>query len=371
VKPLSLLLVGPLPPPPGGMANQTRQLAGLLAEEGISVQVVRTNADYRPTWVSRVKGLRAIFRFVPYVCRLYRTAACADVAHVMANSGWAWHLLAAPAIVVARLRDVPIVVNYRGGLAEHFLARQAWIVRRVLRDSVLVVPTEFLRQVFARHGMKARTVPNVVDLARFHPVERVHSTRDKPHIVVTRNLEHLYGNDLALQAFALIKRRHPGARMSIAGSGPERAGLEAMATRLGVENAVTFTGRLEGAAITTLYQDADLLLNPSRADNTPNAVLEALACGVPVVSTDVGGVPFLVEHGRTALLVPAESPEALADAAMHVLGDAALRDRLVMNGLETANDCSWGRVKSRWLSLYDEVSQPRRDATDARRRVPS
>ena len=112
------------------MANQTRQLARLLEAEGCSVTVVRTNAPYRPAWIGRVRGVRALFRLVPYIISLWRAMrGQSDLAHVMANSGWAWHLFAAPAIRIAALRGVPVVVNYRGGEAAPFLAAGARVRR--------------------------------------------------------------------------------------------------------------------------------------------------------------------------------------------------------------------------------------------------
>ena len=95
---LRVLLVGPLPPPAGGMANQTRQLAELLRAEGAQVEVVQVNAPYRPAWAERLKGVRALFRLLPYLLHLWRGCGRADVVHVMANSGWSWHLFAAPAV---------------------------------------------------------------------------------------------------------------------------------------------------------------------------------------------------------------------------------------------------------------------------------
>src|SRR5690606_20780356 len=78
-------LVGPLPPPAGGMANQTRQLAWLLREAGIEVELVQVNAPYRPSWIARARMLRAAFRLLPYLLRLWRCAGSVDLMHVMAN----------------------------------------------------------------------------------------------------------------------------------------------------------------------------------------------------------------------------------------------------------------------------------------------
>jgi len=123
-RPVKVTVVGPLPPPSGGMANQTRQLARLLEQSGFVVEMVQTNTPYSPTWIGRVRGLRALFRLLPYGYRLWRSARHVDLFHVMANSGWAWHLWAAPAVWIAALHGKPIIVNYRGGDAKAFLGRQ-------------------------------------------------------------------------------------------------------------------------------------------------------------------------------------------------------------------------------------------------------
>ena len=348
-----VLLVGPLPPPSGGMANQTRQLKRLLEGEGVRVSLVQTNAPYRPAWVESLRGIRAIFRLVPYRRDLARGCAAADVVHVMANSGWAWHLFAAPAIRIARRKGRPVVVNYRGGLAREFLAQSAASVKATLRGTRLVVPSEFLREVFAGHGVHADIIPNVVDTATFRPADASRAFRaDAPHVVIARNLESIYGIDVGLEALALLRRDAPGLTASIAGSGPDRAALEDQARRLGLADCVRFTGRLDVAGMVALYQSADLVLNPVRADNTPNSVLEALACGVPVVSTNVGGVPYLVQDRQTAMLAPTESPSGLAAAMAEVLRDPALRQGLIDRGLARARACAWPVVRDQWLHAY-------------------
>ena len=349
-----MLLVGPLPPPSGGMANQTRQLMRLLQSEGILVTVAQTNSPYYPAWIGSIKGVRAAFRFLPYFRTLWRLVPGADVVHVMANSGWAWHLFAAPAIWVARRYGKPTVVNYRGGLAAEFLQSSASRVRGMLVRVCLVVPSEFLRAVFDRHGLSAVIVPNIVDTDVFCPARIHHPAGDQqaPHVVIARNLEKIYGIDVGLRALAILRTEHPGLRVSIAGSGPERANLEALASALGLSSAVRFTGQLDVPAMAALYQSADLVLNPVRADNTPNSVLESLACGIPVVTTNVGGVPHLVEHRLTAWLTEPECPDALADGMSIVLRDRDLRRRLSTQGRIRAESCAWPVVKHQWLQVY-------------------
>ena len=343
-------LVGPLPPPSGGMANQTRQLARLLTESGLSVEVVQTNAPYRPAWVRHLRGVRAVFRLVPYLVRLWRSAGRVDLFHIMANSGWAWHFFAAPAVWIAHLRGIPAIVNYRGGEAESFLCREArWVRPTLSRARSIVVPSGFLERVFANWGVATEIVPNIIDLDRFSPGA---GRLGRTHIVVTRNLEPIYDIPTALRAFATIRGKYPNAQMSIAGSGPLRGELERLAQALHIAEAVRFTGRLDNEQLPDLYRSADLMLNPSTADNMPISILEALASGVPVVSTNVGGVPFLVDDGSTALLVPPRCPDEMGAAALRVLGEPSVASRLRAAGLSAAKRYAWTQVREQLFAVY-------------------
>ena len=353
---LRIALVGPLPPPAGGMANQTRQLADLLRKDGVQVDVVQVNADYWPGWVSGITGVRALFRLAPYLIRLWRAVGEAQVVHVMANSGWSWHLFAAPAVWIARLRSVPVVVNYRGGGAEAFFAKSYhWVAPTLRQAAAVVVPSAFLQQIFAQREIGASIVPNIVDLARFGLPGRIAQGASQ-HIVVTRNLEPIYDIDTALKAFSLVHARLPEARLSIAGSGAELDRLKRLADTLGIAAAVTFCGSIDNAMIAELYRGADLMLNPSTVDNAPISILEALASGVPVVSTNVGGVPFLVKDRQTALLVPPGDAPAMAGAAIELLTDRTVARRLSDAGRRAAEQFAWPVVRRGWLDVYQMLA---------------
>ena len=347
-------LVGPLPPPFGGMANQTRQLAELLTGEGISVSIAQVNTPYQPSWVGKIPFLRAVFRLIPYIRSLWRQAGSSDLIHVMANSGWSWHLFAAPAIWIAHWRKVPIIVNYRGGEAGAFLEKSAAKIRWSLsRASGLAVPSGFLQEVFGRFGIAAEVVPNIINLERFQNPNPHRSTRR--HLLVARNLEPIYDNETAIRAFALVHSRYPDSTLTIAGSGPEASKLKALADHLSLSTAIKFTGRLEPQAMASLYREADIAINPSLVDNMPNSVLEALASGIPIVSTNVGGVPYVVRDGETALLVPARSPEVMASAILRLIEEPSLSSRLIDNGLAEVQRYTWNTVWPIWEKVYQSA----------------
>ncbi|MBN8500207.1 MAG: glycosyltransferase family 4 protein [Sphingomonadales bacterium] len=348
----AICVVGPLPPPSGGMANQCEQLVRLLREEGLEVELVRTNMPYRPAWVAGMPVLRAGFRLLPYLLHLWRAAERARVMHVLANSGWAWHLLAAPAMLIARLQNIPVIINYRGGNADSFFSRAPRHVLRLLaKASLRVTPSEFLQRVFSRYGLAAEVIPNIIDLSRFAPAP-ARSFGDAPQVVVTRNLEAIYGIPTAIRAFARIVPAFPRAQLTVAGSGPELSRLQALVTEMGLKDSVRFPGRIENACIPALYAAADCLLNPSTVDNMPISILEAFASGVPVVSTCAGGIPNMVEQGVSGLLVPVGDHEAMARELLHVLQDPSLAAGLRQAGLKQAERYAWPRVRTQWLDAY-------------------
>lgn len=104
-----------------------------------------------------------------------------------------------------------------------------------------------------------------------------------------------------------------------------------------------------------LYREADIAINPSLVDNMPNSVLEALASGLPVVSTNVGGVPYIVRDDKTALLVPPRSPEAMASAITRLIDEPSLCSRLIDNGLAEVQRYTWKTVWPVWEKVYQSA----------------
>ncbi len=334
------------------MANQTRELGRLLENEGAEVTLVRTNESYRPPFVGYVPGVRAFFRLAPYLARLSSAARGATLFHIMANSGWAWHFFAAPALRAAHRASVPAVLNYRGGDAERFFARSFPKVEKWLRTAAsVVVPSEFLRDLFARYGVESEVVPNVVDLERFRP-RPASSNGGGPRLLIARHLEPIYDVETGLRAFQILRARYPTAVLDVAGSGPERERLERLSGELGLARSVRFLGQVENETMPSLYQSTDIALNPSLVDNMPISVLEALASGVPVVSTSSGGIPAMVKAGEEAVLVAPRDPKAMASAVAALWESPERRAALREAGFRKAKSCGWRAVREEWRRAY-------------------
>ncbi len=350
-------LVGPLPPPNGGMAMQTRQLAELLRAQKIEVSQLATNRPYRPGFIGRVRGVRALFRLLPYLVGAWRLAGRVDVIHLMANSGWSWQLFSAPVIWVGTLRKTPVIVNYRGGEALSYFQRSFSRVKLSLNLACsVIVPSGYLETVFQQFNVKTSIVPNIIDLNRFSP-KPMEKTGGGFTLIVTRNLEAIYGIDMAINAVSLLQGKIDGLELKIAGSGPQLDELTALVHKLKLQGTVTFSGRIDREDICSFYQSADVMLNPTTVDNMPNSILEALASGVAVVSTDVGGVAYVVEDEATALLVKSGDETQMADAILRLYQDRGLRNRLVENGILAVSQYAWPRVKDLWIGHYRAAIQ--------------
>jgi glycosyltransferase involved in cell wall biosynthesis len=195
---------------------------------------------------------------------------------------------------------------------------------------------------------KIAVVPNGIAISIAHTMRRADW---RPRIVVVANLRPEKGHDVLLDAAALVVREFPDIRIDFVGGGTERAALEARTSRLGLGGVVSFRGHIDD--VPSALAEADLFVLPSRSEAFPNAVLEAMAAGLPIVATRVGGVPELVDDGRTGLLVPPGSAAELARRLCELLSQPALAARLGQAAQREAKSrYSFDRMVASFESIY-------------------
>jgi L-malate glycosyltransferase len=335
----------------GGQAIQAARMAEAFARDGrLAVTFQPHDPSLGPLrFLAEVKLLRTLVREAVYLAQLLWRVPRADVVHVFSASYWSFVLAPAPAVLLGRLFRRPVLLNYRSGEALDHLTRWPRTTRPVLgAASAIVVSSGYLVDVFARFGFHAEAVPNVIDLGRFR-----WRARDplRPVFLSNRNFEPHYDVANTLRAFALIAAAVPGATLAVAGDGPQRAELEQLAATLGLSG-VRFLGPVANVRMPEVYDAADIYLNSSRIDNMPGSLIEAFAAGLPVVSSDAGGIPHMVENGRTGLLVAPADPVAMAAAARRLLDDAELARNLSVAAREEAQSYTWERVGPQWEALY-------------------
>ena len=357
---IRVCLVAPALTIPGGQAIQAARLyQGLCRIPSLDVGFVPTNPALprilRP--LQRVRYLRTIVTVVRYVWTLLRSLAAYDVVHVFSASYWSFVLNPTPAVLLAKLYRKKVILNYRSGEAEDHLRRWGRTAIPVMRQAdALVVSSGFLMGVFARAGLRARMIPNIIDFEQFRFRER---RPLRPRFLANRHLEPLYNVACVLRAFARIQRAVPDARLVVAGEGSQRAALEQLARELGLRHC-EFVGRVRPDRMPGVYDAADIYLNAPDVDNMPGSILEAFASGVPVVTTDAGGIPFILRHFDTGLLVPRGDDAAMATAALQLLDDPALAARLTARAFaESHRLYAADDVLAQWLRVYESLSDTR------------
>lgn len=345
--PLRVLVVGPVAPPFGGMSIQSALLEQKLRDSGVDARRLATN----PTAgiLARIRVLRYFVAHAKFLVSLIVHVAQTDVVHVLGASWFYYFSRVVPSVVVARALNRRVIVNYRGGQADAFLTRYgAWVTFFLARAHVLTVPSPFLARVFARHHLAAVEVSNITDLERFR--FRARSVL-QPRILVNRNFDAMYNVALAIDAFDRIRRRRPEATLTLAGAGPLEPRLRDQVERLGLSG-ISFRGAVDNAEMAALYDTHDVYVNPTDVDNMPISVLECFAAGVPVVSTNAGGIPDLIEHGVDGLLVPPQDPDAIAAAVLSLLDDPALAERLIAAAARKARTFGWDAVWPKLRRVY-------------------
>jgi len=367
MRPLRVAIVAPSLAILGGQAVQADRLLRLWRDDPeVHTWLVPHNPlPPRPFRIAtKIKYARTVVTEATYLPLLVRELARADVVHIFSASYTSFLLAPLPAAIVAWMLGKPIVLNYRSGEAPDHLKRSAIARAALSRVDRVVVPSRFLVDVMRQFDIQATVVPNVVDLDAF-----AFRQRDplRPRILSTRNFEPLYNVTCTLRAFRLVQDRRPDAELTLVGGGSEEARLRALAGELRLRN-VTFAGCVPPEEIKRFYASSDIYLQTPNIDNMPGSVLEAFASGLPVISTEAGGVPVILTHGEHGLLAPLDDHEAAAAHIVRLLERPDEARQLARAAHESCRAYVWPGIRAQWLKVYDELLAVRK--TSAPHRPP-
>ena len=341
----------------GGQAVQAERLIRHLENEP-SLQVSFLPINPRLPGILRklqsVKYVRTITTSILYFLNLLREVRKFDVIHIFSASYLSFLIAPTPAILVSKLYGKKILLNYHSGEAEDHLLRWPRTTMPILGlvDKV-VVPSEYLVRVFAKFGIDACAIFNIIDLDRFEFRQR---TPLQPIFLSNRNLEAHYGVDCILRAFAYIQHEIPDAVLTVVGDGSQREALENLANQLHLQR-TTFTGRVEHDEIYRHYSASCIYVNASKIDNQPLSILEAFACGLPVVTTDAGGIPDIVNDEVTGFIVPVGDYQSLATRALDLLADESIAMAMTQRARAECAKYTWSVVCPQWLHVYRSLAQ--------------
>lgn len=267
------------------------------------------------------------------------------------------------AALLARWFGKPLVITARGSDI-NLIGRYAW-PRRAMRWAASVAGasvgvsqalTDRMRELGLR-SRRSATLRNGVDLERFQRRPGAVALRAQAEaeggllLISVGNLVPLKGHDLVIQALALLRDEGVLARLCVIGAGSERGALEALRDRLRLGEAVRFLGALPQAELAAWYGAGDILMLASEREGWPNVLLEAMACGTPVVATAVGGIPEIVTSAVAGQVVIDRSPRALADGVLALLANMPAAADVRCH----AAQFGWQSTTAGQLQLFNEM----------------
>lgn len=329
---------------------------GHITQQGYVLSDLFKQAGYRVTSVSAF--LNRYRRLIDILSTLFKQRHETDILVIEIYGG--------PSFVVEDIASrigerfgQRIIMWLHGGALPEFITRHPEWARRVLgRAHAIVTPSEFLARTVAQHGFEARIIANVIDLP-FYPYR--HRQSVNPRLFWMRNFHSIWNPNMAVRALSRLRASIPEANLVMAG--PDKgmkSEVERFADELGLSDHIRFPGFLDMDGKAREGSAADIYINTNRIDNTPVAVVEACAMGLPVVTTCVGGIPDMLKHGETALFVDDDDDEAMAKAIENLINNPNLASLLSRNGQKLAERFSWEQVRPQWEQMFVELMADRK-----------
>lgn len=251
---------------------------------------------------------------------------------------------------IARVRKIKYIPILHGGNLPNRLKKKPFLTQLIFKNAYInVAPSNYLKSEFEKKNFtNIIFIPNSIELEKYTFKKR---EKLQPKLLWVRAFATIYNPEMAIYVLAKIVKKYPSASLTMIG--PDKDGsmqtTKELAKKLQVE--VTFTGQLSKKEWHNLAQKHDIFINTTHFDNTPVSLLEIMALGLPIISTNVGGIPFLINHKKTGYLVEDNAVLQMEESVKKLVEDTALAQYLITNAKEEVEQWNWKVVKKEWIKL--------------------
>jgi glycosyltransferase involved in cell wall biosynthesis len=276
-----------------------------------------------------------------------------DILHVFQATGYAlWG---------AGYDDCPKILTPLGSdilvFARKSITHRAFIRKQLAKYDNFAVASDYLKSALNKIYPPSLNRVDVIPFGAPLPTEsKIHKQAETIRIVFMKSLLGIYGPHILLHAVALSKRKGTNITLDLFGDGPDEENLKRLSRRLGISEIVFFRGRLPLNQIASKYMEYDIMAMPSLSESFGVAALEASSVGLPVIASNVGGIPEVVKDGVTGILVRPGDPEALADAIIKLASSVELRNKMGQAGRKFVRDnFLWDNCLNQMVDLYKKL----------------
>lgn len=252
--------------------------------------------------------------------------------------------------MVARIFNIKYIPILHGGNLPYRINKSKVACNALFKHSYInVAVSGFLFNVFTDCGYNVIIIPNNIDILKYPFLERKKACAK---ILWVRSFHKMYNPDMALDVLSILLKTHPDAELCMVGPAKDGSleNFKETMQRKGLSEKVRITGLLSQESWVTLSAKYDFFINTTNIDNTPVSVIEALALGMLVISTNVGGIPFLL-NGNNAVLVKPFEAENMANSISRLIFNEIECEHLSNNARSSAELLDWNRIKEKWKML--------------------
>jgi colanic acid/amylovoran biosynthesis glycosyltransferase len=253
----------------------------------------------------------------------------------------------------ARLLSIRYIPILHGGNLPARLEKSKKMSSAIFTHSyVNVAPSNYLKTKFEKKGFTSVLIPNILEIVKYKFKNR---NSFQPKLLWVRAFDEIYNPTLAIKVLKLLKHKYPDSVLTMVGPDKDDSIEEVikLIDVLNLKDSVKITGVLKKEEWHKLAEDSDIFINTTNIDNTPVSVMESMALGLPVVSTNVGGLPYLIENNIDGLLVNKNDAELMCNAVIHLLTHKNVALKIANKARIKAESYSWGVVKKEWLELLN------------------
>lgn len=318
---------------------------------GISVQVdlLRKNLNKETEYIADIYSLKgSIIKRIYWILKLIILARKYDILHVHACSDRGF-LPAVVGSVIGYMHKKKTILTYHGGDAEQFFSRKIKLVQKTLSkfDRVIVL-SGFLKNIFEKYNFPCVVIPNI---AEFDPNIYNHKKYIQPRFISVRHLRELYNIQCILRAFELVKKQLPQATLTILGDGDQKELLQNLVSEHSIKD-VDFVGAVPHDKMKDYLEQNDIFLSAPKADNMPMSILEAYNAGLLVISSNVGGVPYILKNNETGLLFESDNAEELAVKMIQAVLDEKYTIKMIQSAYQSLDMYKWENIRNKLLEIY-------------------
>jgi len=332
---IKVLYISNFKPDVGGISGQIQILMENLDPQRVTTEIFNTKGNF-------------VRRFISFFSLLVKGVSF-DVFHIHGCSYWGGFFPIIIGTIVGKILSKRIIITYHGGDAEKFFTKYPRITVFFLKKAnKIIVLSAYLESIFQKSGLAVEVIPNVLNYMKVIDFRKKTLT---PRFICIRALRPLYNIPCIIDAFEIIKKNYSEATLTLLGDGSQREDLEEYVKSKGL-NGVFFIGRVENAKVNEYLQNADIMLSSPRIDNMPVSILEGFKAGNLVISSNVGGVPYIIEHGFNGLLFESNTPSDLAEKALFALKNQNKSLQMIENARLSLIKYTWEAVEEKFYALY-------------------